>query len=95
VAVKKRAERTTKALQVRLGSSAHDTLKRLADMRGKKISEIIREALEIYSIGVTYASQGKHLIWEDERGAKTVVLIPGFTAPPATLLANPVSNREH
>lgn len=84
-----------RSLQLKLGPPAYAMVKHLAEMRQKTIAEIIREALEIYSIGITYAAEGKQLVWEDRKtGEKTIVLIPGFTAPPAHLIAEPhTSNR--
>ena len=56
-------------------------LKEVALDRGVSIADVIREALEVYGIGLAYAQDGKRLIWEDPAsGSRTEVLIPGFSA---------------
>jgi len=69
--------------QVRLADEAHEAVKGIARRRGISIADVIREALEIYAIGITYAQQGRRLIWEDPSGGgKAELLIPGFTSVP-------------
>jgi hypothetical protein len=49
-------------------------MKAIAEERNTSLADGIREALEIYAIGVAYAEQGKRLVWEDEN---TAGIIPG------------------
>ena len=76
-----------KKFQVRLSDEVHGHLKRIAEYRNISIADIIRQALEIYVVGVVYALEGKQIVWEDEEtGEKTELLIPGFTREPDTKL---------
>ena len=77
---------TAKNLQIRLGPQAHEQVRRIAERREKSIADTIREAIEIYAINLAYAAKGQPLFWEDKDGQKTMVLIPGFNGPSATLL---------
>lgn len=68
-----------KNFQVRLSDEVHETVKVLAEEREISIADVIREALEIYTVGLAYAEDGKRLVWEDDRsGQKLELLIPGF-----------------
>lgn len=70
---------TMKNFQVRLADEVHETVKAIAEERSISIADIIREALEIYTVGVAYAEEGKRLVWEDPKtGEKLQILIPGF-----------------
>jgi hypothetical protein len=69
-----------KNFQIRLGDQVYDILLDAAKRRRISVADVIREALEIYAIGIDYAEQGKKLFWEDPaKGEKAEVLIPGFT----------------
>ena len=58
----------------------HTRVKEIARARGISIVDVIREALEVYEIGIAYAHNGKRLMWiDDQAGERTEVLIPGFT----------------
>ena len=80
-----------KTFPVRLTDEVHEAIKLLAQNRGISIADVVREALEIYSVGVSFAEQGKRLTWEDAgSGEKIEVLIPGFTRK-ASLMQSLVS----
>lgn len=69
-----------KGFQVRLADEAHESVKRIASVRGTDAADAVREALEVYAIGIAFAEEGKRLVWEDPAsGEKAEVLIPGFT----------------
>lgn len=69
-----------KNLQVRIADEPYEILKNLASERHASISDIVREALEVYALGLTYAKQGKRLFWEDVQARQRAeLLIPGFT----------------
>jgi len=91
---KKTRTPTAKNLQIRLGPQAHEQVKRLAELREKSITDTVREALEVYAINIAYAQKGQPLFWVDAEGNRTMVLIPDFNAPAATIVT-PVSDREH
>lgn len=66
-------------IHVALEDEVHETVKALAEERKVSIADILREALEIYAVGLAYAEDGKRLVWEDgQTGNKLEVLIPGF-----------------
>jgi hypothetical protein len=70
-----------KNLQVRIADDPYEILKELAEERNSSVSDIVRNALEIYALGSAYARQGKRLFWEDTISKEKVeLLIPGFTA---------------
>lgn len=83
-----------KNLQIRLRPRAHEQVKRIAERRERSIADTIREAIEVYAINLTYAAKGQPLFWEDNDGNKTMVLIPGFNGPAATLVERQ-SDTEH
>jgi hypothetical protein len=69
-----------KGFQVRLADEAHESVKRIANVRGVSAADVVRTALEVYVIGIAFAEEGRRLVWEDSTsGEKTEVLIPGFT----------------
>jgi predicted transcriptional regulator len=68
-----------KSFQVRLSDEVYEAVADIAKMRETSIADVIRESLEIYTIGVSYALEGKRLTWEDPAtGEKAQVLIPAF-----------------
>jgi hypothetical protein len=72
-----------KNFQVRLDDEVYKILQEVAATRGISVADVMREAFEIYTIGIDYVEQGKHLFWEDpKRGEKAELLIPGFTLKP-------------
>ena len=73
-----------KTFPVRLADQVHKEIKLLAEKRGISIADVVREALEIYSLGASFAEQGNRLTWEDPKsGEKFEVLIPGYTRKPS------------
>ena len=69
-----------KNLQVRLSDEVHETLQEIARERQTSLADIVRESLEVYGMGVMYAKEGKHLVWEDPiSGRRAELLIPGLT----------------
>ncbi len=75
-----------RAFHVRVTDRVHQLLKQMADARGISLADVVREALEVYAIGASYAEQGKRLTWEDPNtGEKVELLIPGFTRPNISL----------
>ena len=69
-----------KSFQIRISDEIHRTLTEIAKARQISIADVIREALEIYSIGIVYTQEGKNLVWEDPKsGEKIQLLIPGFS----------------
>lgn len=68
-----------KNVQVRLADEVHETLKILSQIRGISLADVVREALEVYTISIAYAQEGKRLMWEDPKtGEKVEVRIPGL-----------------
>lgn len=68
-----------KNLQVRLADGVYRAIKAIAEERETTVTEVIRQALEVYSLGFKYAQQGRRLVWEDSStGEKAELLIPGL-----------------
>jgi hypothetical protein len=68
-----------KSFQLRLSDDLHDKAVDLSLTRETTVANIIRGSIDIYSLLVEAALQGKRLGWEDPiTGEKTSLVIPGL-----------------
>jgi hypothetical protein len=69
-----------KSFQVRLSDDVYEAIRGIAEARNTSLADVIRESLESYAIGCSYAEEGKQLFWEDPKtGTRAEIVIPGFT----------------
>jgi hypothetical protein len=84
-----------KNFQIRISDEIHRTLRQIAKARRISIADVVREALEIYAIGVIYSQEGKNLVWEDPKtGDKIQLLIPGFSRAARNATVGPLINKK-